>query len=144
MQNSDNWIVDSIGGSFYDGDIKALSVGFVIVSNQFNIDYSRSLIIKGIECFLESINSNNRAIFQLNHFPFTYQNVKYHISIYTADRKWLGAAFLINGKLCYYKVDELRNLEKIYEEPYLEALHKIKAGLAIPAPQLQNLKPLSS
>ena len=135
MENSEDWLGSSIGGSFYDGDIKQLIVNFYVKTEEFNIEYARSLIVKGIETFLSSINENDQLIPHLNHFPFTYNDLDYGISVYTPEWKWLGYVFLVNGRLCFYEVNEFDNLDKVHEEPYPKALHKIKAGLAVPVPQ---------
>lgn len=136
MSTSENWLPQSIGGSFYDDDIKALTVSFITTAENFNVDYLRSLMIKGVEIFLSSINTTNELIPYLNHYPFTYKDLNYGISIYTPDGKWLGHSFLRNGKLCFFKTDEFKNTDKVHEEPYTEALQLIKAGLAIPAQQI--------
>lgn len=143
MQNTESWKPDAIGGSFYDGDIKLLTVAFIAPADYFNIDHLRSLMINGIETFLTSINTNDQVIPYLNHYPFTYQDIDYGISVYSPEGKWLGHAFLLKGDLVYFKTNEFRNsegkrTEQIHEEPYPEALHKIKTGLTGQIMQLQS------
>lgn len=144
MENSEHWMKEAIGGSFYDGDIKLLTVSFIVLSDNFNIEQARSLMVKGVETFLTSINMNDQLIPHLNHYPFTYQDIDYSISLYTPERKWLGFVLLVKDRLCFYKTKEFityesPQTEKVHEEPYTEALQKVNAGLAMPVLQSQAL-----
>lgn len=136
MLNSEEWVPEAIGGSFYDDDIKVLTVRFIASAEEFDVDYLRSLMVKGVETFLNSINSNEELIPHLNHFPFTCNDLNYGISLYTTEGKWLGHSFLLKGNLCFFKTNEFKHTEQVHEEPYTEALQLIKAGLAIPAQQI--------
>jgi len=132
MNKSEHWVAESIGGSFNDDVVKKLNVGFIVSAEQFNIEYARSILVKGIEIFLNSINTNEKLIPYLHHYPFTHQDLVYSVALYTPEGKWLGFSFLINGELCFFIADEFKHLEKVHEEPYSEALEKIKAGLVFP------------
>ncbi|MBS0629626.1 MAG: hypothetical protein JSS30_05300 [Verrucomicrobia bacterium] len=136
----EHWLTESIGGSFYEGDIKQLEVSFKVISDEFNIDHLRSLMVKGIETFLTSINSDNQVCPYLNHYPFTDKDIEYGVSLTSSEGKWLGFAFLMKGNLIYYKTHPyilIRNaqIEKVLVEPYPEALQKVKAGLESILPQ---------
>lgn len=135
MKKNYNWIIESVGGSFYDGDVKKLTVSFKATSESFNIINTRSMIVNGIETFLSSINSNSDLIKHLNHYPFTDQDIKYAISLYSQEGEWQGHVFLLKGNLYFYKVNQFGDLEEVHQEPYPEALEKVKAALAVPISQ---------
>lgn len=114
------------GGSMV-GNIKEIEIMF-LAFRQVSFSEARELEVQCIEKFVEMINSDKKIRPFLSQYPFKEENVGITVSFREKNRGYYPAgevSYLFNAKnkLCYYKVDPHSNkAEKIFEEPYEEAL----------------------
>lgn len=118
------------GGSFYDKHVNELMVSLSHY-REVDIDKARSMMIKGIDEFLASINSDQKIHDFLLHSPFTYKDIQYSMDFLSPEGHFLTNGSityvsLIKGILYYDICDEnTKQLKDHSEEPYLEALEKV-------------------
>ena len=122
--------LSTIGGSFFGNHVNEL---FVTLSHHqaVDVDQARSMMIKGIDEFLSSINSDQKIRVFLRHYPFSYQDIEYSMDFLSPDGHFLtngsiAYVSLVKGTVYYDVYDEnAQKLVDYFEEPYLEALEKV-------------------
>lgn len=119
------------GGSFFDKHVNELDVNLTY-SQEVNIEIARSLMINGVEQFLKSVNNNQSIRAYLVHYPFTYKDLIYSMDFFSETGDFVPEHFvayvsLVKGNI-YYSIynKKTKMLDDLAQEPYLEALEKVK------------------
>ena len=123
------------GGSFMD-QIKTISIFFQTSNKEYSVTEARGLIVSCVEEYLERINGNEKVRPFLEHYPFKEGGVEFQITFYEkplvrVKQEYICTVGIVNEKVYYYVYDhEIEKSVIVYEEPYEEALKKVKdAGL---------------
>lgn len=111
------------GGALMD-DIKKVSLTF-IGNYELEVPEVRILMVGLIEKLLLKINTDQSVRPYLHNFPFTRDNLMFHISFGFPDfvrPPYIAFTLIVKDKIYYdVKVDDNLPLETFYEESYEEA-----------------------
>jgi hypothetical protein len=142
-----DWELFGIGGSFYD-HVRKLNLSFSVYQ-EVDITEARKMIVTGVEELLKDANANKKLIPYMIQHPFTYENLRFSISLLdpTTERHFPSGAIahvsLQNGRVYYSITDETNQwLKDKYEESYPET-YKIVTGHDLPNSSETNA-PLST
>ncbi|MCB1072272.1 MAG: hypothetical protein KDK96_04125 [Chlamydiia bacterium] len=123
------------GGSFME-KINSVFLSFSTFDKEYDVDQTRVLMVNCVEEYLLRINEDEKVRPYLNHFPFSSSGIEFQIAFYERPSKrvkfgFIGLVGIVNRKIYYCSYDhEKKQLVDICEEPYEEALKKVKdAGL---------------
>ncbi len=125
----ENLFMEGSGGSMM-GDIQVIHLGFASYQS-LNVNETRMLLVKGVETLLNQINTNQEIRPFLHDFPFTSNNIIFTITFHNKDSgdcvdpPYVAHVLLVDtkNKIIYFINDkETDRYQKIYEEPYGEAL----------------------
>jgi hypothetical protein len=92
----------------------------------FDIRKGREMIVECAEIYLNAINNNLKIRPYLHNYPFTYKNIE--IEIYESSKikkSQIACANLKRGKI-YYCIEIDSHMEISFEEPYENAVKKLK------------------
>jgi len=113
-------------------EVKMLALAFSYCK-EIELEDGRELLIAAINTFLETINADTRILPYLKPCPFEPKNVQIRIFLRNRDGSPFASGKLcfisaINGTLQYDIHDpQTTRLKTVYEEPYEEALAKIRS-----------------
>jgi hypothetical protein len=113
-------------------NIKEVYLSFLAKNRYYTTEEARVLMVNCIEELLERINSNLEVRDYLDHYPFTEKGIDFSIEFLNEKGEdvsdgYIAYVSIINETLFYYIYrPETDMLEKIYKEPYLEALQIVQ------------------
>jgi len=129
-----------IGGGM-QFDINEIALEFTSSIKNLNIEQARRIILDCSEDLLKRYNSNSKIRPYLSNFPFSANNLMLGIGFITEsnDNNFICQVSVMDNTIFYHVRNiNTNSLEKIYQEPYEEALRIVKEEKAL---EQQKAKP---
>lgn len=119
------WELCGVGGQFGD-TIQRFNLDYELVK-QADVQEARELIVKGVNEFLEYVNTNEKTRPLLIESPFTSKRLKFGLGFIKpdgsfAEEQYISYALVLDGKIHYSrKKPNKMGLESVHSESFEEA-----------------------
>ncbi len=105
---------------YYDDTIQGIRLDFTIQPIYDNLWSTRELMVDTVEGFLEKINNNDKIVAQMEHYPFTADDLEVIIKFSTYFGKYIDTqvsafAILYGGVVSYYTFTALDCTQDCYD-----------------------------